>query len=84
MVMVLCGRMVRGPGSIPGATRFCENHWVWNEVHSASWVQLRRYLEERVEAPVQKTENTAVGIRHADHVAPSIRKFGTHFANKRR
>jgi hypothetical protein len=24
--------------------------------------------------PVQKTENTAVGIRHADHVAASIRK----------
>jgi hypothetical protein len=26
----------------------------------------------------------AVGIRHADHVAPSIRKFGNHFADKRR
>jgi hypothetical protein len=24
----------------------------------------------------------AVGIRHADHVAPSIRKFGTNFADK--
>jgi hypothetical protein len=24
------------------------------------------------EAPVYKTENTAVGILHADHVAPSI------------
>jgi hypothetical protein len=23
---------------------------------------------------VEKAENTAVGIRHADHVAPSIRK----------
>jgi hypothetical protein len=28
----------------------------------------------KVAAPVYKTENTAVGIRHADHVAPSIRK----------
>jgi hypothetical protein len=27
-------------------------------------------LEEKVAAPVQKTENTAVGIRHADHVVP--------------
>jgi hypothetical protein len=27
-----------------------------------------------VAAPVYKTENTAVGIRHADHVAPSILK----------
>jgi hypothetical protein len=30
-------------------------------------------LDRKVAAPVQKTENTAVGIRHADHVAPSIR-----------
>jgi hypothetical protein len=31
-------------------------------------------LNRKVAAPVQKTENTAVGIRHTDHVAPSIRK----------
>jgi hypothetical protein len=31
-------------------------------------------LDRKVEAPVYKTENTAIGIRHADHVAPSIRK----------
>jgi hypothetical protein len=31
-------------------------------------------LERKVAAPVYKTENTAVGIRHADNVAPSIRK----------
>jgi hypothetical protein len=31
-------------------------------------------LDRKVEAPVYKTENTALGIRHADHVAPSIRK----------
>jgi hypothetical protein len=31
-------------------------------------------LDRKVAAPVQKTENTAVGIRHADHVAPLIRK----------
>jgi hypothetical protein len=29
-------------------------------------------LDRKVAA--QKTKNTAVGIRHADHVAPSIRK----------
>jgi hypothetical protein len=28
-------------------------------------------LDRKVAAPVYKTENTAVGIRHADHVAPS-------------
>jgi hypothetical protein len=31
-------------------------------------------LDRKVAALVYKTENTAVGIRHADHVAPSIRK----------
>jgi hypothetical protein len=37
-------------------------------------MQLRSYLVEIVAAPVYKAENTAVGIHHADHVAPSIRK----------
>jgi hypothetical protein len=31
-------------------------------------------LERKVAAPVYKTENTTVGIRHADHAAPSIHK----------
>jgi hypothetical protein len=31
-------------------------------------------LDRKVAAPVLKTENTAVGIRHSDHVAPPIRK----------
>jgi hypothetical protein len=31
-------------------------------------------LDRKVTAPVWKTKNTAVGIRHADHVAPSIRE----------
>jgi hypothetical protein len=31
-------------------------------------------LDRKVAAPVQKIENTAVGIRHADHVVPFIRK----------
>jgi hypothetical protein len=44
------------PGSIPGASRFSEEQRVWNGVHSASWGQLRSYLEEIVAAPVKKTE----------------------------
>jgi hypothetical protein len=35
---------------------------------------IEELLDRKVAAPVWKTENTAVGIRHADHVAPSIRK----------
>jgi hypothetical protein len=31
-------------------------------------------LDRKVAAPVYKTENTAVGIHHADHVATSISK----------
>jgi hypothetical protein len=31
-------------------------------------------LGRKVAAPVYKAENMEVGIRHADHVAPSIRK----------
>jgi hypothetical protein len=50
-----------GPGSIPGATRIFEKWWVWNGVHSASWVQLRSYFEEIIAAPLYKTEITAVG-----------------------
>jgi hypothetical protein len=30
-----------------------------------------------------KTENTAVGIRHSDHVAPSVHKIGTNFDKRR-
>jgi hypothetical protein len=33
-----------------------------------------KLLDRKVAAPVYKTENTAVEIRHADHVAPSVRK----------
>jgi hypothetical protein len=37
-------------------------------------------LQAKVAAPVQKSENTVVGIRHADHVA----KVDTNFSDKRR
>jgi hypothetical protein len=43
---------VSGPGSIHVATRFSEKQWVWKGVHSASRVQFRSYLEEKVAAPV--------------------------------
>jgi hypothetical protein len=43
-------------GSIHGASRFSEKQRFWNGVHSASWGQLRSYLEEIVTAPVKKTE----------------------------
>jgi hypothetical protein len=59
-----------GLGSIPGDIRFSEKSWVWNGVHSAYWVQLGSHLEEKVVAPVWKTEIAAVWIRCADHATP--------------
>jgi hypothetical protein len=35
---------------------------------------IEELLDGKVAAPVYKTENTVVGIRHADHVTPFIRK----------
>jgi hypothetical protein len=76
----LCGLVVRvigyrsgGPGSIPGTTR--EKNVVGVERNPLSLVNTtEELLDRKVVAPVQKTENTAVGVRHTDHVAPSIRK----------
>jgi hypothetical protein len=36
LVVRVPGYRSRGPGSIPGATRFSEKEWVWNGVHSTS------------------------------------------------
>jgi hypothetical protein len=52
LVIRVSGYIYRGPGSIPDAARFSEKLWVWNGVHSASWVRMRSYLEEIVAAPV--------------------------------
>jgi hypothetical protein len=68
------GYRSRSPGSILGITRFSEKYWVWNGVHTVLGVQLRSYLKEKVAVLVKKIEITAVGIRDADHVAPSVRK----------
>jgi hypothetical protein len=66
------GYRTGGPGSIPGTTR---KKIVGLERGPLSLVSTtEELLDRKVAAPVQKTENTAVGNRHADHVAPSIRK----------
>jgi hypothetical protein len=75
----LCGLVVRvlgyrsgGPCSIPGTTR---KKVVGLERGPLSLVSTTEdLLDRKVAAPVLKTENTAVGIRHADHVAPFISK----------
>jgi hypothetical protein len=41
LVVRVLGYRSRDPGSITGAIRSSEKYWVWNWVHSASWVQLR-------------------------------------------
>jgi hypothetical protein len=70
-VVRVLGYRIGGPGSIPGTTR--EKKVVGLERGPLSLVSTTEELFYRkVAAPVYKTENTAVGIRHSDHVAPSI------------
>jgi hypothetical protein len=52
LVIRVPGYRSRRPGSIPCVTRFSEKRLVWNGVHSASRLQLRNYLEEKVAAQV--------------------------------
>jgi hypothetical protein len=76
----LCGLVVRvrdyrsrGPGSIPGTTR---KKVVGLERGLLSLVSTtEELLDRKVAAFVYKIENTAVGIRHDYHVAPSIRRM---------
>jgi hypothetical protein len=84
LVVKILGYRSGGPGSIPGATRKKEVVGLeWGPLSLVSTTE--ELLDRKVAAPVQETENTAIGIRHADHVAPSIRKkVGNHFADKRR
>jgi hypothetical protein len=71
--MVAYGYRSGGPGSIPGTTR--EKIVMGLERGPLSLVSTtKELLDRKVPAPVSKTENTAIEIRHADHVAPSIRK----------
>jgi hypothetical protein len=75
----LCGLVVRvlgygsgGPGSITDTTK---KKVVGLERGQLSLVSTtEELLDRKVAAPVKKIENTAGGIRHADHVAPSICK----------
>jgi hypothetical protein len=72
VVRVLGYRSV-GPGSIPGTTRTKQE--VGLERGPLSLVSTtEELLDRKVTALVYKTENTAVRIRHAHHVVPSIRK----------
>jgi hypothetical protein len=63
------------PDSIPGATRFSEQQWVWNGVHSALVRINEERLERKVATPVLKIEinnsrgSAALTMRH-----PTIHK----------
>jgi hypothetical protein len=71
-VVRVLGYRSGGPGSIPGTTRKKVVGLERGPLSLVSTTEER--LDRKVAAPVYKTENTAVGICHADHVAPSIRK----------
>jgi hypothetical protein len=59
-----------GTGSIPGSTR--KKKVVGLERGPLSLVStIEELFDRKVAAPAYKSENTALGIRHADHVAHS-------------
>jgi hypothetical protein len=71
----LCGLVVRvlgyrsgGPGSIPGTIR--KKLLVLERSPLSLVSTTEELLDRKVAAPIYKTENTDVEIRHADHVAP--------------
>jgi hypothetical protein len=77
----LCGLVVGVPGCRSRGPGFYSRRYqiFWEVVGLEQgplslWVQLRSYFKQNIAAPVSKTENTAVGIRRADHATPSIRK----------
>jgi hypothetical protein len=72
LVVRVLGYRSRGSGSIPGTTRkklVCLERGLLSIVSTTE-----ELLDRKVAAPVYKIENTAVGNRHADHMATSIRK----------
>jgi hypothetical protein len=71
-VVRVLGYRSGGQRSIPGTTR---KNVVGLERGPLNLVSTtEELLDRKVAAPVYKAENTAIGIRHADYVAPSIRK----------
>jgi hypothetical protein len=71
-VVRVLGYRSEDPGSIPGTTKKIV---VGLERGPLSLVSpTEELLDRKVAVPVYKTEDTAGGIRHADHVASFIRK----------
>jgi hypothetical protein len=72
LVVRVHGNRSRVVGSIPGATRFFLEVLVLERGQLSLVSTIEELLDRKVAAPVYKSENTAVGIRHVDHVAPTI------------
>jgi hypothetical protein len=76
----LCGLVVKSSWLHIRRPGFDSRHYQKTKIVGLERVPLslvsttEELLDRKLAAPVYKTENTAVGIRHADHVTPSIRK----------
>jgi hypothetical protein len=86
----LCGLVVRVLGDRSGGQGFDSRHyqkkkeWVLERGALSFVTTTEELLDRKVAAPLYKTENMTVRIRHADRVAPSNCKVGNHFADNRR
>jgi hypothetical protein len=79
---IFLGYRPGGPGSIPDTTRkkSSGSGTVSTQPRDYNW----RATWKKSSGSCLETENAAVGIRHADHVAPLSSEVGNHFADKRR
>jgi hypothetical protein len=74
LVVTALGYRSRGPGfDSRNYQMFLVVGLEWGSLSLLSTIE--ELLERKVAAPVQKAENTALAIRHAHHVALSIRKI---------
>jgi hypothetical protein len=71
-VVRVLGYRSEGPDSIPGTTKKKIVGLKRGPVNLVSTTE--ELLDRKVAAPVWKIANTAIGIRHTDHVALYIRK----------
>jgi hypothetical protein len=81
-VVIVLGYRSGGPGSIPGTTKKKVAGLEQGPLSLVSTTE--ELLDRKSSGSCLENREYDLGIRHADHVAPSIHKVGNHFADKQR